>query len=431
MVRFKQTYNQSSFSFSLAENKNVNADLFGGSNVLKEYINGHSDKDKYCSFSEKSPAISLVDLLKYVVKVIDCRFSEAIDGDYEHEEEVNEDSKDEIIEGGEERRREDVRIEGSKVNYVDILFGLRLNTVNKELNELLIKFLKENNIVEKYPKITTINNDIVWYWEKFREDLTTQRRFTYFAKKTIFPMKAEDDPNGEKTFDLIKECINNARISNSKNLTLYRCRDFSNQQERFCIKNCDSVIDCWCKQGRGKIIRYHCCDGNVVKFDDLTSPPSSFAKANRWSPSGISMFYGADDLTTAKKEIGNPSFCVYGVFSSKSAIKLLDLSTIPADIDFWSKDWENLKMLDSFEKELSKPISEKDADTAYLPTQAFAEYIRYSETLNVKGIIYRSAKIEEERNVVLFMNQQESRKYLKLKNAWLLAYGTKYRVHFR
>ncbi|MBS1682868.1 MAG: RES family NAD+ phosphorylase [Bacteroidetes bacterium] len=49
--------------------------------------------------------------------------------------------------------------------------------------------------------------------------------------------------------------------------------------------------------------RQHKLKVEVSNAKTLGSPPSQFAKANRMSPAGISMFYGALDVETCKAEV--------------------------------------------------------------------------------------------------------------------------------
>ena len=62
----------------------------------------------------------------------------------------------------------------------------------------------------------------------------------------------------------------------------------------------------------------------------------------------------------------------------------------------------------------------KGLDAYYVPTQIFTEFLRYmfrTETgQNVDGMIYGSAKVKDERNVVLFCNNEQSKSYVDLVN---------------
>ena len=71
-----------------------------------------------------------------------------------------------------------------------------------------------------------------------------------------------------------------------------------------------------------------------------------------------------------------------------------------------------------FHKEITKKIIPDDRiHTEYIPSQVFTEYLRYMFKLegeiSVDGLIYKSS-VNEDKCVVLFCNQKESRKMLEL-----------------
>ena len=155
-------------------------------------------------------------------------------------------------------------------------------------------------------------------------------------------------------------------------------------------------------------------------FDDLTAPPSKYAKQNRMSPAGISMFYGALSPDTTIAELGNVDGVIFtGRFTIVKDLNLLDLTSLPR-LSYWRKvDMSELAFLHKFAVELSRPIShDYRIDVEYLPTQAFTEYVRYrfknSDGLPVDGIIYNSSKDTGGRNVVLFCDHNTSREWLEL-----------------
>lgn len=419
-MRFKQTYNENALNLDMCSGKYVNSEVFEFSPELRKYVSEHSTPEFICSFSLRPSAMPLSALLKYVYQKIDIRFSEPIDIE-EKDYLIFNDLSDEQTDTYQVTPEQRIKIEQkeSPSFYRDIVFGLQLSTRYQELNHIIIQFLRTNQIIQNYPKLRTINNDLVWYWEKFKKEITSHRRYTYFTKQHFIPIKNETTPTD--VYDLLNECIWLCIIRGIAFNDIIRCRDYSNQKEEFCVRRC------WFRE------HHHFCPcgcdrENCITFNDLTSPPSEFAGNGRWNPKCISMFYGAFDLITAKAETGNPNFYVEGRFRTKNSktLNILDLSSVPPFIDFWGENWAKYKFLDAFEKELSRPVSKETSDIEYIPTQALSEYIKFNSAYNVQGIMYRSAKIDRKKNVVLFFDQKSSSHYLELTDAYLHANGRRF-----
>lgn len=153
-------------------------------------------------------------------------------------------------------------------------------------------------------------------------------------------------------------------------------------------------------------------------FKELTAPPSEFAKENRMSATGISMFYGALDDNTPIQEIRNysPDAVIdLGKFELKREIMVIDLFKIPKYLSFWMPQYfREYKFLKRFHLEITKPI-DKNPSIEYVPTQIFTEYIRFMNNYHIDGIIYQSS-LTGERNVVLFYDNETSANVLQLNN---------------
>jgi hypothetical protein len=143
----------------------------------------------------------------------------------------------------------------------------------------------------------------------------------------------------------------------------------------------------------------------------LGPAPISKAGANRMSPAGISMFYGATDIETAVAEIGahsSYSWAVVGEFKTTAGLRVVDLSNLPDlpsifDSDEQSKvRYDELSFLRNFVEDLTLPIVLDGREHIdYVPTQVFTEYLRYSFPVPLDGLLYPSAQ-GPGRNVVLF-----------------------------
>ena len=168
-------------------------------------------------------------------------------------------------------------------------------------------------------------------------------------------------------------------------------------------------------------VRIHSNDVELREDHDLGPPPVELARqANRMSPAGIVMFYGAEDYETACAETLDPTRAagkhVTGVtFRTTKEMRLLDLVDLPAFPSFFqlgSSGFRNaLVFLRHFAHDLSIPVVRDGREhIEYVPTQAFTEYVRYELRLHsdtvVDGIRYRSA-INGRPCVVLFCTQDE------------------------
>jgi hypothetical protein len=153
----------------------------------------------------------------------------------------------------------------------------------------------------------------------------------------------------------------------------------------------------------------------------LGSPPPDYAKyANRMSPAGISMFYGAFDLKTSVLETYDPSkgfgkIAAYGEFFPIRPLRVLDLSKklyLPSLFDSSKHDVRPLiRFLIDFLKDFSKTVQKDEyAHVEYVPTQIVTEYFRHMyRTANgeqLDGIIYSSSKADARSAVVLFADNK-------------------------
>lgn len=154
---------------------------------------------------------------------------------------------------------------------------------------------------------------------------------------------------------------------------------------------------------------------------DLAAPSAEQAKyANRMSPAGIPMFYGAEDLETAIVETIDPSTpdnidLTYGRFDSVKSLTVLDLCNLPNRSGFFcnrdESERQGVAFLNSFQKDLSKPIKKDGRQhIEYVPTQVFTEYVRFEAKapngLSYDGIRYPSSKTRMP-CVVLFIEQDD------------------------
>lgn len=156
----------------------------------------------------------------------------------------------------------------------------------------------------------------------------------------------------------------------------------------------------------------------------LLPPPQAVASAGRMNAAGIRVFYGAlkEQIAVAEVQPQVDSHVVVGIFNPVRSLEVLDLGAFgnvfdctdlfDPEFDVVSKRLGFLRIL---EQEISLPIQSRDEALDYIPTQVFAEYVRF--VLGLDGVLYRSAQTGEapgpgqlygpvlersDRNVVLF-----------------------------
>ena len=260
----------------------------------------------------------------------------------------------------------------------------------------VVNALPEHGWISKDPFETTLDDELNIKWKHFAEMVKHKQRFTFLANKEFDGRPSEYD-NG--LFDILTELgsmINQFGIC--KNLDddtlIYRARPIESE--------------------------------TPLTFDEITSPPDDCAKQNRMSPAGVSMFYGAFDDETARKECtplsghdGKGRFLI-GQFKQKKELLFIDLTALPHP-SFWHQRRETreaLAFMHIFHNEITKRIVQDDRiHTEYIPSQVFTEYLRYMFKLEgeigVNGLIYKSS-VNNRHCVVLFSNQKDSKDFLEL-----------------
>ena len=164
--------------------------------------------------------------------------------------------------------------------------------------------------------------------------------------------------------------------------------------------------------------RTHNASTQLFNPSDFGPPPNTFARANRMSPEGISMFYAALDVDTALNEIYNAQdeCATVACFKVARPLNLIDLSKIknmriPSIFDSKKRSTRSsVLFLKKFSEDISKQITSFPG-IEYVPTQIVTEYLRHifkSPTFyNVDGILYSSAQNATGHCVVLFMDEKD------------------------
>lgn len=154
----------------------------------------------------------------------------------------------------------------------------------------------------------------------------------------------------------------------------------------------------------------------------IASPPESAAiYSNRMTPAGISMFYCAFDLTTAKYETidakSKKKYLTSACFKNLTELRLIDFTKLPHIPSIFDnkniKNYYTVQFLIEFIKDLSSDIARDGREhIEYVPTQIVTEFFKYlypaGSNKKVDGIIYPSSKNKGGKACVLFMDNSES-----------------------
>ena len=202
-------------------------------------------------------------------------------------------------------------------------------------------------------------------WEKFKRTIKHQRRYTFWSVKSDAVEAFHPDylPVG-KLLAAIGNTIHNAgdRV----------------------VKRYPIGSAFWRARVQGN-------EPTFTQDTDLSPPPKAKAtEANRMSPAGIVMFYGAEDFETACLEIVNKAdeagTITGAAFVSTRELLILNLFDVPKQPGFFNLGGadlrDDLSFLEGFATDIAKPVkNDKTQHIEYVPTQAFTEYIRYEQKL--------------------------------------------------
>lgn len=133
---------------------------------------------------------------------------------------------------------------------------------------------------------------------------------------------------------------------------------------------------------------------------DLGPPPPEWAAANRMSPAGISIFYGATDRATAVAEAGAHAahrFVVTGEFTPTRELHLIDLTNLPEPPSIFDEathpEYFVVTFLQRFIHDITLPVElDGHEHIDYVPTQVFTEYFRYAFPDRVDGLMFSSVQ---------------------------------------
>nr|WP_306470210.1 RES family NAD+ phosphorylase [Pseudomonas sp. efr-133-TYG-103a] len=144
---------------------------------------------------------------------------------------------------------------------------------------------------------------------------------------------------------------------------------------------------------------------------ELGPPPGPLARAGRMNPSGISVFYGAEQAHAAISEVRPVvgSDVIVAKFSITRPLQLLDLRALEVigltgsvfDPDF-AEEKQRMGFLETLTERLTVPVMPGEQDREYLTTQAVADYLAGMPEPHLDGILFPSVQDGKGVNVVLF-----------------------------
>jgi len=353
-----------------------------GNEAIKAYIESYSDSSE-CSYCD-SEDIKSCNLNSVVERIVESIY-------FEWDDPANAGVGWESAEGGW------LGVE-TAYTYELLTSELDLDIENDNLINDINSSILNTEWCKKSPYSLDEDQRLFYGWQGFSDFVKYNSRYVLFKK----------DENKKDKINFAQEEMEPEEVLKSIGL-------FINQH------NLISTVDT-----SENIYRVRIVDKNI-SFDnnekELGSPPTEFCTfANRMSPAGISMFYGAFDIDTAIKETYEPEInitkkAICGLFNPTRKFTLINLSEIPPVPSLFDEnryERDSLSFLSDFIKDFCKPIERADkAHIDYVPTQIVTEYFRHVLLLDtgkrIDGVIYPSSKDNEKKCIVIFSNSEQCR----------------------
>jgi len=349
--------------------------------AIKEFVAGRTEQNEcdYCERSSEAPiAAPLDDVLDLMANGLSVEWSDA----------VNE-LPYESAEGGYQGRAYDTW------EFFDEVVGFP--TENARLQEDIAHAFRDRLWCQRNYFSLSDQDALLIGWDEFCDEVKHNRRYFFFSP----PLAPLAEPEGEPDPSNIRETPTATEI-------LSVIADLV--QELDLVKTIPP--------GQ-KFARARNCDPSkpfTTAVELGTAPGEKAVSANRMSPSGVPMFYGAQDLDTATAEVAEgPGHFSVGFFETVRELRLLDLTSLPPTPSVFLADaFEQrirITFLKRFARDLKKPIARDGREhIEYVPTQVVTEYFRHifrdESGRGVDGILYRSAKTANGVNCVLFCENE-------------------------
>ena len=147
--------------------------------------------------------------------------------------------------------------------------------------------------------------------------------------------------------------------------------------------------------------RTHCSSPIEHTASALGTVPDKVAlSANRMSPAGIPMFYGATDADTAITEVTyayEDTHVTWCQFELTADLQVVDLTRLPPEPSMFDPELgsirRQIRFLNMFVQQLSDRIEPDHEQIDYVPTQIVTEYLLHVHGGDdrVRGLVYRSS----------------------------------------
>lgn len=258
----------------------------------------------------------------------------------------------------------------------------------EEIMDTIAGAIHDTAWCERDPYSLPVDRTLVYGWQSFSRFIIHTARFVFYkAVNASYDRDQHDEMNPVDILEALGRVVQDLNLIDTvpAGTTIYRARIVS--QNEF-----------------------------LRTAKDLGPPPSHLANlANRMSPVGIPMFYGAFDVETAIREIYTPGGesaekGALGEFSAVRDLRIVDLSEsffIPSLFDpKLQKLRPYYRFMSDFISDFTRPIERNDrAHAEYVPTQVVTEYFRHvyqtRKGEQLDGIIYPSSKTGR-KAIVLF-----------------------------
>lgn len=367
--------------FSKPEDKNICSNHFSDEAIIA-YIDENSTESpcSYCrSEYQSSSVISLDELMRLLCRGIYHFYDDAANAGLSFES----------AEGGYQG------IHFDKYELIHYEIGLELD--NEKIYNDIIQLMPDYAFCKKDPFTLDQNQEMIYDWKKFADLLKHKVRYSFFRTK-------EFDNGNIEVSDILREIALSV-------------------DELDLIKTLKAGQEIYRS-------RQHSVKENPRYLHELASAPAEKCSlSNRMSPAGISMFYGAFDEETARKEVLDMKtkidrpLITTAKFILKEDLQIIDLCNLPSVPSIFDdakrKSRYKTLFLSEFVREISREIDRDGYEHVdYVPTQVITEYFRYVVPeiahYNVDGIIYPSAKKGGKNCCVLFFDNKECQKVFHL-----------------
>lgn len=364
--------------YSSNEDKSVCSDCFEEYGI-KEFIESNISASvcSYCGgSSRKTKACELDVVIEFILECVSYEWGHPADEGLPYE----------TREGGWQV--------SSVYNTWELLNNLGIDVQDDLILEDISYSIHNEEWCERDPYSLRTDQTLMYGWNDFSEFVINTSRYVFLkAKNNNYDEDQHDEMNPVDILDALGSIVQKLNLVKElpENTEIKRVR----------------IVD---------------LDKELSSAKELGTPPREFSTiANRMSPAGIPMFYGAFDINTAIKETyeskpGETKKAICGSFHLTKSIKVIDLSRmlyIPSLFDQEERqNRSDHKFLLGFVSDFTKPIDRADrAHIDYVPTQIVTEYFRHVLLLENKdkidGVIYPSSKNPKHKAIVLFATSNQ------------------------